>query len=148
MMIDIPPDFIVQTEMQDLGSDFIFLADRSSSMRRKMDGLKSAMQFFLKGRASFLATRYLIATFQGGLIPDTILYLSYFYTGPRLPIRLAWYWMSSQLVEIGVGFAAVGLLSMRGSARTSSVFPVELGASPSHQSDPSIQKYGDARTSD
>ncbi|KAI1801679.1 MFS general substrate transporter [Daldinia bambusicola] len=74
----------------------------------------SAMQFFLKGRASFLATRYLIATFQGGFIPDTILYLSYFYTGRSLPIRLAWYWMSSQLVDIGVGFAAVGLLSMRG----------------------------------
>ncbi|KAG9197685.1 hypothetical protein G6514_001154 [Epicoccum nigrum] len=74
----------------------------------------SAMQFFLKGRASFLATRYLIATFQGGFIPDTILYLSYFYTGKSLPIRLAWFWMSSQLVDIGVGFAAVGLVSMRG----------------------------------
>ncbi|XPS95138.1 hypothetical protein M3J09_004431 [Ascochyta lentis] len=76
--------------------------------------LISAMQFFLKGRASFLATRYLIATFQGGFIPDTILYLSYFYTGKSLPIRLAWFWMSSQLVDIGVGFAAVGLVSMRG----------------------------------
>ncbi|KAI2466196.1 major facilitator superfamily transporter [Annulohypoxylon bovei var. microspora] len=74
----------------------------------------SGLQFFLKGRASFLATRYLIATFQGGFIPDTILYLSYFYTGRTLPIRLAWYWMSSQLVDIGVGFSAVGLLSMRG----------------------------------
>ncbi|KAI1459662.1 MFS general substrate transporter [Annulohypoxylon moriforme] len=74
----------------------------------------SALQFFLKGRASFLATRYLIATFQGGFIPDTILYLSYFYTGTRLPIRLAWYWMSSQMVDIGVGFSAVGLLQMRG----------------------------------
>ncbi|KAL6355352.1 hypothetical protein LRP88_10940 [Fusarium phalaenopsidis] len=74
----------------------------------------SAMQFFLKGRASFLATRYLIATFQGGFIPDTILYLSYWYTGKRLPIRLAWFWMSSQLVDIGVGFAAVGMVSMRG----------------------------------
>lgn len=63
---------------------------------------------------------------------DTILYLSYFYTGKSLPIRLAWFWMSSQLgmyirswalncwrltilaVDIGVGFAAVGLVSMRG----------------------------------
>jgi len=76
--------------------------------------LISAMQFFLKGRASFLATRYLIATFQGGFIPDTILYLSYFYTGKSLPNRLAWFWMSSQLVDIGVGFAAVALVSMRG----------------------------------
>ena len=79
-----------------------------------MFSLISAMQFFLKGRASFLATRYLIATFQGGFIPDTILYLSYFYTGKSLPVRLAWFWMSSQLVDIGVGFAAVGLVSMRG----------------------------------
>ncbi|KAL4971678.1 major facilitator superfamily domain-containing protein [Aspergillus desertorum] len=74
----------------------------------------SALQFFLNGRASFLATRYLIATFQAGFIPDTILYLSYFYTSTSLPVRLAWYWMSSQLVDIGVGFASVGLLSMRG----------------------------------
>ncbi|KAF4122228.1 Major Facilitator Superfamily [Geosmithia morbida] len=74
----------------------------------------SGLQFFLKGRASFLATRYLIATFQGGFIPDTILYLSYWYTGTALPIRLAWFWMSSQFSEIAFGFASVGLLSMRG----------------------------------
>ncbi|KAK7407842.1 hypothetical protein QQX98_010013 [Neonectria punicea] len=74
----------------------------------------SGSQFFLKGRASFLATRYLVATFQGGFIPDTILYLSYWYTGKTLSIRLAWFWMSSQLIDIGVGFAAVGLVSMRG----------------------------------
>ncbi|CAH0045457.1 unnamed protein product [Clonostachys solani] len=80
--------------------------------------LISALQFFLKGRASFLATRYLMqvasATFQGGFIPDTILYLSYWYTGTALPIRLAWFWMSSQIADICVGFAAVGLVSMRG----------------------------------
>ncbi|QKX61336.1 uncharacterized protein TRUGW13939_08484 [Talaromyces rugulosus] len=74
----------------------------------------SALQFFLNGRASFLATRYLIATFQGGFIPDTILYLSYFYTSTSLPARLAWYWVSSEVVDIVTGFAAVGLLSMRG----------------------------------
>ncbi|KAF5970737.1 nicotinamide mononucleotide permease [Fusarium bulbicola] len=79
-----------------------------------MDKRQFRPAFFLKGRASFLATRYLIATFQGGFIPDTILYLSYWYTGTRLPIRLAWFWMSSQLVDIGVGFAAVGMLSMSG----------------------------------
>ncbi|KAI1311248.1 major facilitator superfamily transporter [Xylaria venustula] len=74
----------------------------------------SGAQFFLSGRGSFLATRFLVAVFQGGFIPDMILYLSYWYTGKRLPIRLAWFWTSSQLVEIGVGFAAVGLLSLRG----------------------------------
>ncbi|KAI0528189.1 major facilitator superfamily transporter [Xylaria bambusicola] len=74
----------------------------------------SAAQFFLSGRASFFATRFLVAVFQGGFIPDMILYLSYWYTGKRLPIRLAWFWTASQIVDIGVGFAAVGLLSLRG----------------------------------
>ncbi|KAJ3572306.1 hypothetical protein NPX13_g5094 [Xylaria arbuscula] len=77
----------------------------------------SASQFFLSGRSSFLATRFLVsisAVFQGGFIPDMILYLSYWYTGKRLPIRLAWFWTASQIVDIGVGFAAVGLLSLRG----------------------------------
>ncbi|KAI0425827.1 major facilitator superfamily transporter [Xylaria sp. FL1042] len=73
----------------------------------------SGAQFFLRDRASFLATRFLVAVFQGGFIPDMILYLSYWYTGRRLPIRLAWFWTASQLVDIGVGFAAVGLLSLR-----------------------------------
>ncbi|TYJ51574.1 hypothetical protein B9479_007844 [Cryptococcus floricola] len=74
----------------------------------------SGAQFWLKGRASFLALRFLIAVFQGGFIPDTILYLSYFYPSRRLPIRLAFYWMSSSFVDIFVGFCAVGLLKMRG----------------------------------
>ncbi|KAI1317764.1 major facilitator superfamily transporter [Xylariaceae sp. FL0255] len=74
----------------------------------------SGSQFFLQGRALFLVTRFLVAVFQGGFIPDMILYLSYWYTAKRLPIRLAWFWTSTELVEIGTGFAAVGLLSLRG----------------------------------
>ncbi|KAI9148210.1 major facilitator superfamily transporter [Paramyrothecium foliicola] len=70
----------------------------------------SAMQFFMQGRNSYLACRYLIATFQGGFIPDTILYLSYWYTGRSV----TWFWMFSQIVDIGIGFAAVGLVAMRG----------------------------------
>ncbi|OXG09714.1 hypothetical protein C367_07061, partial [Cryptococcus neoformans Ze90-1] len=74
----------------------------------------SGAQFWLKGRASFLACRFLIAIFQGGFIPDTILYLSYFYNGRALPIRLAWYWMSSNITDIVTNFLAVGFLKLRG----------------------------------
>ncbi|KFY38142.1 hypothetical protein V494_04504 [Pseudogymnoascus sp. VKM F-4513 (FW-928)] len=76
---------------------------------------------------------FLVAELPSQLISkrDTILYLSYFYTSTSLPIRLAWFWLfsslgkvfalqaynnllTSSLADIGVGFAAVGLLSMRG----------------------------------
>ncbi|GJC96782.1 major facilitator superfamily transporter [Colletotrichum higginsianum] len=43
----------------------------------------SGAQFLLKGRASFLATRYLI---------DTILYLSYWYTGTSCPSKTKSWW--------------------------------------------------------
>ncbi|KAH8163534.1 hypothetical protein CIB48_g4706 [Xylaria polymorpha] len=60
------------------------------------------------------------AVFQGGFIPDMILYLSYWYTGKRVrsmfhigDSRSSLLMLSFQ-VDIVVGFAAVGLLSLRG----------------------------------
>ncbi|KAI0800680.1 MFS general substrate transporter [Fomes fomentarius] len=71
-------------------------------------------QFWLNGRASFLATRCLLGFMQGGFIPDVILYLSYFYTKSELPLRLAWFWVSNYLAEIIGAFIATGLLRLRG----------------------------------
>lgn len=50
----------------------------------------------------------------GGFIPDNILYLSYFYTGSELPIRLSFFWMSYQSTSIISAFLAFGILHMRG----------------------------------
>ncbi|KAI0800679.1 MFS general substrate transporter [Fomes fomentarius] len=71
-------------------------------------------QFWLNGRASFLATRCLLGFLQGGFIPDVILYLSYFYTKTELPVRLAWFWVSNYFAEILGAFMATGLLRLRG----------------------------------
>ena len=49
-------------------------------------------------------------------IPDLILYLSYFYTKTELPLRLAWFWMSSNICSIVSSFLAYGVLHMRGVA--------------------------------
>lgn len=47
--------------------------------------LVASMQAFLTGPTSFYVTRALLGLFEGGFIPDNILYLSYWYTGLELP---------------------------------------------------------------
>ncbi|WRT70423.1 uncharacterized protein IL334_007421 [Kwoniella shivajii] len=74
----------------------------------------SGSQFWLSGRSSFLATRFLISFFQGGFIPDVILYLSYYYTKSELAIRLSFFWVSNYLANLITAFLAVGILQMRG----------------------------------
>ncbi|PWN31533.1 MFS general substrate transporter [Meira miltonrushii] len=76
----------------------------------------SGAQFFMKGRSSFLAFRWMIGMLQGGFIPDIVLYLSYFYTRTELPMRLAFFWVSNYLVKIVSPFLALGLLRLRGAS--------------------------------
>ncbi|KAJ4468859.1 allantoate permease [Lentinula aciculospora] len=79
-------------------------------------------QFWLTGRTTFFLTRallgYIVFLAQNALlarfIPDLILYLSYFYTKNELPLRLALFWMSSNLCSIVSSFIAFGVLRMRG----------------------------------
>ncbi|GAA5819982.1 hypothetical protein JCM11251_005434 [Rhodosporidiobolus azoricus] len=73
-----------------------------------------ACQFWMNGRASFLAFRFVIAFFQGGFIPDVILYLSYFYTKHTLPLRIAAFYTMNPLGDMVTAFLAAGLLEMRG----------------------------------
>ncbi|KAK4448891.1 major facilitator superfamily domain-containing protein [Podospora aff. communis PSN243] len=71
-------------------------------------------QFWLTGRATFLACRALLGMLQGGFIPDVILYLSYFFKGTELPFRLALFWCSLRLTDILAPIFAFGLLRLRG----------------------------------
>ncbi|KAJ9155563.1 hypothetical protein NKR23_g1797 [Pleurostoma richardsiae] len=48
MLINIPPGLIVQMEDTGVDSDIVFLADRSRSMKRKMQALKLSMNTFLQ----------------------------------------------------------------------------------------------------
>ncbi|PNP81035.1 hypothetical protein FNYG_05502 [Fusarium nygamai] len=88
--------------------------DRWIPMQLCLWSLVSAGQFWLEGRASFLACRALLAIFQGGFIPDTILYLSYFYTASELTVRLAFFWTAYNVADIISGFLGAGFLQLRG----------------------------------
>ncbi|KIY50631.1 MFS general substrate transporter [Fistulina hepatica ATCC 64428] len=71
-------------------------------------------QFWLSGKGSFLATRCLLGVLQGGFVPDTVLYLSYWYNKSELPIRLAWFWTSYYIADMVGALLATGLLQLRG----------------------------------
>lgn len=71
-------------------------------------------QFFMTGRASFFACRFLIGVFMGGFIPDSILYLSYFYKKSEMPMRLAFFWFVDSMSGVVGSFIAYGVLHLRG----------------------------------
>ncbi|KAI5459559.1 major facilitator superfamily domain-containing protein [Mariannaea sp. PMI_226] len=76
--------------------------------------LVAASQAFLTGRASYFACRSLLAVFEGGFIPDMILYMSYFFTSTELPRRLSYFWSAYQFTSIVSAFLAFGILRLRG----------------------------------
>ncbi|KAE8351332.1 major facilitator superfamily domain-containing protein [Aspergillus coremiiformis] len=75
--------------------------------------LIAALQAFLSGKASFFVCRALLGFFEGGFIPDTILFLSFWYKSKELPIRLSYFWTSYQGTSIISAFLAYGFLHVR-----------------------------------
>ncbi|KAL1306343.1 hypothetical protein AAFC00_005058 [Neodothiora populina] len=76
--------------------------------------LASGGQFFIHNRAGFFACRFMLGLFMGGFIPDTVLYLSYFYTKNEMGIRLAFFWFVDSISGVIASFIAYGVLHMRG----------------------------------
>lgn len=74
----------------------------------------AALQCLLTGATGFYVTRCLLGVFEGGFIPDAILYLSYFYTSKELPIRLSFFYAASNSTFIWAAFLAYGILHLRG----------------------------------
>lgn len=56
--------------------------------------LVSWTQSWMTSRASFYVTRALIGALEGGFIPGTVLFATYFYKTRELSFRLAFFWSS------------------------------------------------------
>ncbi|KAF7588845.1 hypothetical protein BBP40_005092 [Aspergillus hancockii] len=73
----------------------------------------AAFQAFLSGKKSYFVCRALLGLFEGGFIPDTILFLSFWYKSKELPIRLSYFWVSYEGTSIISAFLAYGFLHVR-----------------------------------
>ncbi|KAM0696106.1 hypothetical protein Q7P36_004589 [Cladosporium allicinum] len=79
-----------------------------------MWSLVSWAQAFMTGKVGFYITRALIGACEGGFIPGTILFATYFYTSKELSIRLAAFWSTLNVARIISSLLAAGILEMRG----------------------------------
>lgn len=88
--------------------------DRWIPIQITLWSLVAAYQSQLAGKSSFLTTRVLLGILEGGFIADIVLWLSYFYTGKELPLRLSFFWTSGSVTRVLTSLLAFGLLHMRG----------------------------------
>ncbi|USW54319.1 Putative major facilitator superfamily, MFS transporter superfamily [Septoria linicola] len=74
----------------------------------------SAAQAGLSNKAGYYACRCILGLLMGGFIPDTVLYITYWYKTKELPIRLSWFWTVLSTCNILGSLLAAGILQMRG----------------------------------
>ncbi|CZR68109.1 related to permease [Phialocephala subalpina] len=74
----------------------------------------AASQAGLSNKAGYYVCRCLLGLLMGGFIPDTVLYLTYWYKSNELPTRLAWFWTVLSSCNILGSLVAAGVLQMRG----------------------------------
>ncbi|KAI0814127.1 major facilitator superfamily domain-containing protein [Xylaria sp. FL0064] len=90
--------------------------DRWTPLLMTAWSIVAVSQAALTTRSGFLITRALLGLLVGGFVPDSILWLSYFYTGKDLPVRLSFFMTTSFLERIVTTFTGLGILHLRGVA--------------------------------
>ncbi|KAF2234956.1 putative pantothenate transporter [Viridothelium virens] len=88
--------------------------DRWIPMQMALWSVVAAAQVGLRGKSSFYACRSLLGILEGGFIPDLVLWLSYFYTSPELPVRLSFFWAATNITDIVTSLLAFALLHLDG----------------------------------
>ncbi|CZR57910.1 related to nicotinamide mononucleotide permease [Phialocephala subalpina] len=77
-------------------------------------GLVATFQAFIKNKAGFLATRFLLGLCESGFIPGTLWYLTKWYTKRELGKRTVLFFIGSYTANLLNGLIAYGLLRLRG----------------------------------
>jgi sugar phosphate permease len=76
--------------------------------------LVAICQVAIQNKAGFFVTRGLLGLCQGGFIPDICLWLSYFYTGTELPMRLGLFYVANNFTSAISSLLAYGIFRLNG----------------------------------
>ncbi|KAF8867334.1 allantoate permease [Acephala macrosclerotiorum] len=88
--------------------------DRWIPIQMVLWSMVAMSQCAITGKQSFLITRALLGILEGGFIPDIVLWLSYFYTGRELPIRLSYFWTTLSSTTVVTSLLAFAIFHLKG----------------------------------
>ncbi|RDW63616.1 allantoate permease-2 [Coleophoma cylindrospora] len=88
--------------------------DRWIPMQILFWSIVAMSQSAIQNKTGFLITRALLGILEGGFIPDIVLWLSYFYTGSELPIRLSYFWTTLSSTTIVTSLLAFAIFHLEG----------------------------------
>ncbi|KUI62328.1 hypothetical protein VP1G_09456 [Cytospora mali] len=77
-------------------------------------GTVSWAQAWMTNRTGFYLGRAFIGMCEGGFIPGTVLFATYFYKSKELAVRLAAFWSTLNIARVISALLAAGILEMRG----------------------------------
>ncbi|KAH6680035.1 alternative sulfate transporter [Plectosphaerella plurivora] len=77
-------------------------------------GLVATFQAWQKGVGAFMATRFLLGTFESGFIPAGLYTITRWYTQKETSKRFSWYFVGNMFAGATSGLIAYGILHMRG----------------------------------
>ncbi|OJJ48204.1 hypothetical protein ASPZODRAFT_23860 [Penicilliopsis zonata CBS 506.65] len=90
-----------------------FGPDRWIPVQMVVWSIIAACQAFIRDRTGYYACRALLGLLEGGFIPDTILFLSFWYKSNELPARLGCFWVAYEATSIVGAFLAFGFLRVQ-----------------------------------
>lgn len=86
--------------------------DRFIPLQMTLWSVAVILQSMIRSRTSFLCMRAIVGILEGGFIPVISLWLSYFYTGPELALRLGIFYIANPLVQALTSLMAFAIFHM------------------------------------
>lgn len=87
-------------------------ADRFIPIQLTLWSVCAICQTRMKSVGSFYTLRVLVGLLEGGFIPDTSLWISYFYTNKQFAVRSGWFYLANPLTQVFSTLLAAAIFNL------------------------------------